>query len=371
MFRFIWPALIGVFLLSSAPGQSPGPSVSPSPISSPAAKKPTTPPTPTPSAAPSTSGLIDSLTLADVQAAIALLKSHFTNPEAVSETQLSRATLQGLTLRLGDGLLLLAGKTSPVPEKPAPFYGELLEQHVGYLRPGSFSSASLQAMEKQIAEFGAKNADALVIDLRASSATDFGIAAEFSKRFVAKGKTLFSLRKQGKQDRVFSSDRDPVYKGLIVLLADGDTGGGAEAFASALRFYDKALVIGKPTAGDAVEYSDFPLPSGKILRLAVSECVGPNGQSLYPNGVQPDLPVDMSLVEKRQIFQASQSKGVEPFIHEAERPHLNEAALIAGTNPELETSEQRRGRTKTGGLYDAVLERALDLVTSLEVYTKR
>jgi hypothetical protein len=351
MFRFIWPALIGVFLIANALAQSPSPAAS---------------------AKPTMKELIDSLTANDLEAAVSLLKKNFTNPEAINETQLSRATIEGLIARLGPGLLLLANKNAAPPEISAPFYSEILENHVGYLRLGALTQANLQAMEKKVAEFATKKVDALIVDLRASAGGDFEIAAEFAKRFTAKGKTLFTLRKQGKQDRAFTSDRDPAYQGLIVVLADGETAGGAEAFASAVRFYDKALVIGQSTAGRAVEYSDLPLPSGKILRVAVSEVVAADGKSLYPAGVKPDLPVEMSMVEKRQIFQASADKGMSPFVYESERPHLNEAALMAGTNPELESAEQRRGRAQASSFpRDAILQRALDVVTSLEIYRKR
>jgi hypothetical protein len=54
---------------------------------------------------------------------------------------------------------------------------------------------------------------------------------------------------------------------------------------------------------------------------------------------------------------------------------MNEAALLAGTNPELEAAEaaqQRRGRApEKPPAHDPVLQRALDVVTSLEVYQKR
>jgi hypothetical protein len=50
---------------------------------------------------------------------------------------------------------------------------------------------------------------------------------------------------------------------------------------------------------------------------------------------------------------------------------MNEAALLAGTNPEVEP-QQRRGRgTEKPPPHDPVLQRALDVVTSLEVYQKR
>jgi len=214
----------------------------------------------------------------------------------------------------------------------------------------------------------------LIVDLRDSATGDFAMAAEFGKRFCPKGKTLFTLRKPAaRQDRGFSSDRDPAFQGLTTALVDGETGGGAEALGAALRFYAKALIIGQPSAGRAVEYSDLPLPSGKVFRVASAEAVLPDGQPLFPGGVRPDLPVEMPMGEKRQIFQLSAEKGMAPFVYETERPHLNEAALIAGTNPELDAAEaqrRNRGREKQPAR-DPVLQRALDLITSLEIYQKR
>lgn len=328
---------------------------------------------PAPSAAPAPTGqqLVDSLTPNDLITAISLLKKNFTNPDVISETELNRATIEGLMERLGGGFLLLPDKNTAAPAS-FPCFGEVLENHVGYVRPGAFTTTNLQTLDKKLTDFAGKKVDALIIDLRASEGNDYDVAAEFTKRFTAKGKTLFALRKQGKQDRAFISDRDPSYHGLIALLADIDTAGAAEAFVSSLRFYDKALTIGQTTAGRAVQYSDSALPSGKILRVAVSEVTGPGGESLYPQGIKADLPVEMSVFSKRQIFQTSSEKGMTAFIYDTERPHLNEAALMAGTNPELESAEQKRGRAQDRSLpRDAVLQRALDLITSLEVYQKR
>lgn len=315
--------------------------------------------------------LLDSLTTADVQAALALVKKNFTNPEAVNDDQINRAALQGLLVRLSKGLVLLPAKTPSPPDNGASLYTEVLEGHIGYLRPGAITTTNLQTADKRLADFAPKKVDALVLDLRASDSGDFAAAAEFAKRFVPKGKTLFSLRRQDKQEHTFISDRDPSYNGLIVVLVDPDAAGPAEALAVALRVHDKALLIGQSTAGGGVEYSDLPLPSGKILRVAVAQCVGADGRALYPAGAAPDLTVEMSAVDKRQIFRLSTAKGIAQFTHEIERPHLNEAALIAGTNPELETSEQRRSRAQANALVDSVLQRGLDLITSLEIYRKR
>src|SRR5215469_12897213 len=333
-------------------------------------------PTPSPSATPTVEELVDSLGPADLQAFLTLLKSNFTDPNAITDTELNRATVEGLLARLPRGLTLLAGKEAVPSAASGAFYSELIAGRTGYVRLGSLNNANLQALDRALSSFAAKKVNDLIVDLRASSATsDLSLAADFAKRFCPKGKPIFTVSKPaGRQDRVFSSDREPAFRGLVMVLADSDTSGASEAIAAALRFYNKALVIGQPTAGRAAEYSELPLPNGKGLRLAVAEMVSPEGRSLFPEGVKPDLPVEMSLSEKRQIFQSSIEKGMGPFIYETGRPHMSEAALLAGTNPELEAAEaaqQRRGRPpEKAPPHDPVLQRALDVVTSLEVYQK-
>ena len=264
-------------------------------------------PTPSPSATPTVEELVDSLGPADLQTLITLLKANFTDPDAITDAELNRATVEGLLMRLPRGITLLAGKESVPAAAPGAFYSELIAGRSAYVRLGSLNNTNIQALDRALSGFAAKKVNDLILDLRASSATsDLSLALEFAKRFCPKGKPIFTVRKPtGRQDRVFSSDREPTFRGLLMVLTDSDTSGAAEAIAAALRFYNRALVIGQPTAGRAAEYSDLPLPNGKALRLAVAEMVSPEGRSLFPEGVKPDLPVEMSLSEKRQIFQSS------------------------------------------------------------------
>ena len=63
-----------------------------------------------------------------------------------------------------------------------------------------------------------------------------------------------------------------------------------------------------------------------------------------------------------------------PFVFETDRPHLNEAALLAGTNPEIEAiqaAQQRRARGEKPPLHDPVAQRAVDVITSIGVYEKQ
>lgn len=355
-------------LHAQSPARAPSASATPAAAASVAAS-----PSASPAPSPTTEALINSLDSADLQQAIQLLKTNFINPEALNETELNRALLAGVLERLRRGAMIVPERTPESVDHASALFGEVLDGHIGYLRLGALNAANLQAMDAQLQTFTAKKVDAVVIDLRASSATnDFALAAEFAKRFTAKGKPLFSVRKAAvKQERAFVADRDPAFQGLMIVLADDDTAGPAEAVAGVLRIHDKALIIGEQTAGEAVEYSDLPLNGGKVLRVAVAEAVLPEGRALFPGGLKPDLPVEMPVAEKRLAFKQSLEKGMSQFIYENERPHLNEAALLAGKNPEIEAMEvaQRRARgNEKPTTRDPVLQRAVDVITSLAIY---
>src|SRR5437867_9569838 len=94
-------------------------------------------PAASPSATPITEDLVNSLGPADLQAVITLLKSNFTDPDAIADTELNRATVEGLLARLPRGMMLLPSKESATPEAPSAFYSEVLEDHIGYVRLGS------------------------------------------------------------------------------------------------------------------------------------------------------------------------------------------------------------------------------------------
>lgn len=371
----IRPALFFLFAFLLLAGNRSGTAQTPSPMKAPAVS-PTPTPKPRPSATPTTQTLIDAMSTADLQQALELLKSNYVNGEALNQTELDRATLEGVLTRLGRGAALLPDETADSAEPPTPFYSDIVLGHVGYLRLGDLSRPNLEAMDASLQTFAAKKVDAVVMDLRAGSASnDFETAAEFAKRFCPKGKPLFTLRKRNaRQERTFTCDREPAYQGLMIVLADAETSGPAEAVGGAVRLYNNALLIGAPTAGRAVESSDLKLASGKVLRVAVGEAVLPEARPLFPGGLKPDLPVEMSAAEKREVFVQSREKGIGPFVFETERPHLNEAALLSGRNPELEAAEaaQRRGRAaEKPALRDPVLQRALDVVTSIGIYQKR
>src|SRR5690606_4839347 len=142
--------------------------------------------------------------------------------------------------------------------------------------------------------------------------------------------------------------QDPIYHGVIVTVVNQNTAGAGEVVAGVLRVVCNALVVGQTTAGQAAEYHRVPLRGGKLLRVAVGEVNLPGELSIFPQGLQPDIPVNVSLQQEARALRLGLEKGVSGLIFETERARRNEAALVAGTDPELdeELEAQKQGGTR-------------------------
>src|SRR6266496_347873 len=159
MSRLLLAAFALSFFTATLAAQSPTPKLpaQTSPGTAPQTlSKPPAGPASSPSASPTTEDVVNSLGPADLQAVITLLKSNFVDPDAITDTELNRATVEGVITRLPRGVMLLPGKDNSHTVAPSTFYSEIIAGHIAYLRLGSLNSANLQALDKSLNAFPAK-----------------------------------------------------------------------------------------------------------------------------------------------------------------------------------------------------------------------
>ena len=306
-----------------------------------------------------------------------LLRQHYIDPSALADSALARAQLAGLIERLGPGAKLIATSALVPPaeqEVLSPFRSDVLDGPIGYLRLGTLSKEHLAQLDAALKGFVAKKIGSVILDLRATPASsDYDLAAQLINRFVPKGRPLFTLQRPGtKEQRLFTSNTDPIYSGYLVIVSDHATAGAAEVIAAAIRLYARSMVVGQASAGQAVEYADFALGPNYLLRIAVAEVVPPASVKIFPDGVKPDLVVEgapANAVDRDRVLKAAlEPGGVAAVIYDIERLRINEAALVAGVNPELEVMQeaQRRRRNPVEAMpRDVILQRAVDLITTI------
>lgn len=350
-------------LLAAPPAASPAASASPSPSAT---------PSPTPAPPPlSMRELINGLSDEEVDRALQSLTTDFLDKAKTDEKALKRATLEGLVRRLSPGAGIISSARKKEKQQETAFLAEILDSHIAYLRLGALTADNLAQFDAALKGFDQKKIDAVILDLRGvPEGGDFEVAADFARRFCPKGKLLFSIQKpSAKQERIFTSNQDPVFKGVLVVLTDSDTAGAAEALAGTLRLNAGAMIIGADTTGEAVEFAEAPLGDDAFLRVAIAQVILPEAGPIFPGGIKPDVPVSLPRDVQAQIFAESKEKGVSQYVFEAERRRMNEASLVANLNPEIDAAQSaQRDRGRVQQPRDTVLQRAVDLVTAINFY---
>lgn len=314
---------------------------------------------PVPAPGPAAGDPLAALDAAQLQNAISVLRRDHVRGPRVDDLALTRATLEGLLETLSPGAALASA--APGPPVAAPFRSEILDGRAGYARLGSLDAENLAQLDAALREFNAGKVHGVVLDLRATpESSDFALAARAASRFCAPGTALFSLAGPNRPATDFAAEGEPLSRGVLVVIIDENTGGAAEALAATLRWNAKALLVGTRSSGRTVEFADVALGGGANLRLAVAEALIA-GQSVYPRGLRPDIEIAQDPAERELILSEALEQGAAVFVFEREREQMDEAALVAGTNPEIDSEPA------APGLIDRPLQRAADLVTALRV----
>jgi C-terminal processing protease CtpA/Prc len=316
--------------------------------------------------------LVNRLDQAGLQEVIEQLRSNYVDPSALTNQEINQVAVEGLLSKLGPGAEIQTRAQAERPARNFPFKSDLIEKQFGYLRLGTFIQQNLPQLDDALRDLVTKGASGLILDLRTMPpGNDFQLAADILDRFVPKGRVLFKLvqQKEGRE-RLYTSTADPIFTGAIAVLVGPDNAGTAEAIAGTLRSQVHALIFGQKTSGRAVEYERFLVGDDLVLTIAVGKLVIPGTVTIFPDGLMPDILVAFPKQQQVAILGLEDEKGVRDYIFDEERPHTNEAALVAGKNPDLDTYEadytNRNNKPRTPK--DAVLQRAIDFLTTISIF---
>lgn len=314
---------------------------------------------------------IDSLDQGSLQRAFQLLTRDYIQRESLDSLEINRSALQGMLDRLDFGAMLLTEKGREESNSPFLFHRARIDDDTGYIRFGRYDEGGLSDLDEALETFqGEEPVESLIIDLRSPQAqADFSIASRILSRFRPPNELLFKIRRPG-NDRptLFVSEAaDTSWGGEVILLVDHETGNVGEIIAAVLERETDCLIIGEKTPGLTVEYRDVPIAEDRILRYAIAEVVLEDNTSLFQKGIEPNLLTPTPNEEKHAIYrQTQQGTELTKFLFEKQRPRMNEAALVAGTDPELDYFLLRSNSEATPWdeppLRDRALQQAVDLL---------
>jgi carboxyl-terminal processing protease len=228
----------------------------------------------------------------------------------------------------------------------------LSENNVGYVRLSQFGEQTASDLEEALDKLEGRGMESLILDLRGNPGGLLDQAVKVAEKFLPRGQLVVSTEGRDSRHRseYRASGRDKHTHLPIVVLVNGGSASASEIVAGCLQDattmgVSRTIVVGEQTFGKGSVQSILPLQDGSALRLTTAKYYTPSHKVIHEKGIMPDIVVPMSEDEERDVFLQRTPGGIES----------------------LDVREQERVR----GARDVQLDRAMDLLKGISLYTKR
>jgi carboxyl-terminal processing protease len=228
----------------------------------------------------------------------------------------------------------------------------MISGHIGYISLNGFSDASTQQFADGLRRLLDEGADQVIFDLRDNPGGYIEAARRIAGQFIESG-VVFTQESSGDEVKEWVAEGDGAATdpGIeLVVLVNGGSASASEIVAAALQEHDRATVIGQPTFGKDTVQVWSRLENDGGVRITISRWFTPDHGSVAPDGVQPDIAVEVPpetppeqdlFVERAVEFLGSRGVG-EPEV--TPRPSGTPSALpLTPTTVGFEPAALRRG----------------------------
>jgi len=224
----------------------------------------------------------------------------------------------------------------------------LSENKIGYVRLVQFGEKTSDGLDNAIKKLKAQGMQAFILDLRWNPGGLLDQAVDVCEKFLPRGQLV--VRTEGRNpsqntERRAMGKGDTLKNMPMVVLVNLGSASASEIVAGCLQDLKRAVVLGEKTFGKGSVQSIMPLPDGAALRLTTAKYYTPSHKVIHEQGITPDITVEMSDEDDRDIQLASGPGGLE------------------GLDPQVQARIQ--------SVRDLQLERAMDLLKGVNLFTQR
>jgi carboxyl-terminal processing protease len=184
-----------------------------------------------------------------------------------------------------------------------------VQDGIGILTISRFDNETGVLARAEAKKLVSKHIKGLILDLRGDGGGYLTGAVDVASLWLD-DKVVVTQRHNGKVVETHKSKGDPILKNTkTVILVDQGTASASEILAGALRYYDKASLVGETTYGKGSVQGVFDLSYGGKLKVTLAHWYTPAGVNLSGNGLKPDSVVKLS--------PADLNKGIDPQLNTA------------------------------------------------------
>ena len=222
------------------------------------------------------------------------------------------------------------------------------ENKIGYVRLVQFGEKTSDDLEAALRTLKKEGMQALVLDLRGNPGGLLEQAVDVCEKFLPRGQLVVTTegRNAGQNSSRYANGHGDELKGMpIVVLVNLGSASASEIVAGCLQDVKRAIVLGERSFGKGSVQSILPLQDGSALRLTTAKYYTPSHKVIHEEGITPDIPVPMSEEEYRDVQLQHSPGGMESL-----------------------TDKERE---RAANAHDPQLDRAMDLLKAITLFTER
>ena len=223
---------------------------------------------------------------------------------------------------------------------------KLGEDAIGYVRLRQFGEQTSAELEDALKKLEAQGMKALVLDLRDNPGGLLDQAVKVCEKFLPRNQLVVSTegRSASEGARYVASGKAQHPHMPMVVLVNGFSASASEIVSGCLQDVKRAIIVGEQTFGKGSVQSILPMQDGTALRLTTAKYYTPSHKVIHEKGITPDILVPMSDEEIRNVSLKRALGGLE-FLDPKDRAAAESA-------------------------HDVQLDRAVDLLKGITLYTK-
>jgi carboxyl-terminal processing protease len=225
--------------------------------------------------------------------------------EAVSLITGPEGTRVTVTVQHSDGSTRTVGLIREA-FRPSVISGRILKDGIGLVVIPQFYQDAPQDFRKQVETLHGQGAVNLVLDLRGCTGGVLDSVRAVAEMLVPAGRTLWIV--QGEKGSVPTTARRSKQIDLpVVVLTGSNTGGAPELLASALKQNNRAIVMGRATAGLARIRTAQDRPDGRKELVDGGTFLASPNVPITGRGVQPDVEISPDTQDAEVLQRAAAS----------------------------------------------------------------
>jgi carboxyl-terminal processing protease len=198
-----------------------------------------------------------------------------------------------LTLRRGERTFDLTITRAKIVEKEVT--SRMLDGKIGYIALHGFGPTSADTFRTALGALLDDGAVSIIFDLRDNPGGYIDAAQKIASEFIKSG-LIFSQESSGGNTKRWEATGDGLAtdpKLPLAVLVNGGSASASEIVAAALKETGRGVIIGQPTYGKNTVQVWTELVDHSGVRITISRWFTPDHHSVAPDGVQPDVAVEV------------------------------------------------------------------------------